>query len=97
MDLKTGIRNPAQLLEVIEMVKTATDTTEPTYGDIIWAIHKYKWYNWYQNIHIKIDSPMDIENSKIFEKIRVELPQIHLDVEKNIDYEIEKLNREDLS
>ena len=85
MDLNKGIRNPSQLREAIEMAKQGS-------SDAIWAIHKYKWYNWYQNIHIKKDSPEDIENTEIFEDLERNYPDIHRKVEDNINYEIAKLS-----
>jgi len=88
MDLKSGIRNPTQLKEAIEMAKSGDN-----YSDVIWAIHKYKWYNWYLNLHIKKDTPEDIENTQIFEELEKDYPQIHSDVEKNVDYEVNKANR----
>ena len=92
MDLKRGIRNPSQLREVIEMAKQGGEG----YQDAIWAIHKYKWYNWYQCIHIKEGTPEDSENTLIFEELKREFPMIHADVENNINYEIEKLNNESI-
>jgi len=86
-----NIKTPNDLRAAISIAVSATTETNPTYFDIIWGIHKYKWYNWYQNIHIKKDSPEDIENTLIFEEIKNKYPQIHFDIEKNIDFEIEKL------
>lgn len=88
MDLQSGIRNSSQLREAIELAKQHG----ADYDDVIWAIHKYKWYNWYQNLHIKADSPEDIENTLIFKNLETEFFEIHSDVEKNISIEIEKLN-----
>jgi hypothetical protein len=89
-----AIKNPVELKHAIEIAKTlARDTKE--YFDIIWDIHKYKWYNWYQNLHIKADSPEDIENTEIFNVLKENDPIIHEDVENNIKYEIDKLNIED--
>ncbi len=92
MSIETGITNPEQLKEAIVLAQTATDKTTPSYFDVIWAIHKYKWYNWYLNVHIKCDSPADVENTKIFEALKVDHPKIHEDVEKNISHEVEKIN-----
>jgi len=86
MDLKSGIRNPEQLRVAIEIAKLNNEF----YSDAVWAIHKYKWYNWYQNLHIKENSLEDIENTKIFNQLETEYPSIHVDIEKNIDYEIIK-------
>lgn len=59
--------------------------------DAIWAIHKYKWYNWYMNIHIKPDSPEDLENTKIFEELEKQESEIHRQVESNItNFELPK-------
>ncbi len=84
MDLSRGIRNPSQLREAIEMAKEGNK-------DAVWAIHKYKWYQWYQNIHIKKDTPEDQENSIIFKELEEKHPDIHKQVEDNIDYEIKKI------
>jgi hypothetical protein len=86
-NLMAGITNPQELREAIERAKTG-DT------DAIWDIHKYKWYNWYQNIHIKEGSEMDIENTQIFQELESQYPDIHQQVEKQIDMEIERLNHE---
>lgn len=89
MDLSKGIRNPSQLREAIDMAKTGNQ-------DAIWAIHKYKWYNWYMNIHIKEGSPEDIENTEIFNKLGLEHPDIHNQVESNItNFEIPKWTEPD--
>lgn len=85
-----GIKTPAELREAIAMAIA----TEDNY-DIIHAIHKYKWYNWYQNIHIKKDSEADVENTKIFEELKENYPEIHKQVEQRIDFEIEKLEQDE--
>lgn len=90
MDLKSGIRNPIQLKEAIEIAKQHGEN----YNDVIWAIHKYKWYNWYQNIYIKADTPDDIENTLLFKDLKENYPEIHLSIESNISYEIDKLNND---
>lgn len=90
MDIKAGIRNPDQLKEAIEIAKLK----DARYTGIIWAIHKYKWYNWYQNLHIKMDSPMDLENTEIFFNLEQTYPEIHQDVELNISFEIENLKND---
>ena len=87
MDLSKGLKNPTDLLEAIEVAKLKDER----YKSAIWAIHKYKWYNWYQNIHIKKDSPEDIENTNIFDKLQETNPEIHEDIEENITSEINKL------
>lgn len=87
MKLESGIRNPSQLKEVIEVAKRHGED----YLDAIYAIHKYKWYNWYQNLHIKEGTDADIENSLIFEELKNNFPDIHSDVELNIDSEIQRL------
>lgn len=84
MDLQKGIRNPSQLREAIELAKQGNN-------DAIWAIHKYKWYNWYQNIHIQFGTKEDLENTEIFMKLEEDYPDIHKKVEDNIAYEIHKL------
>lgn len=90
MNLKSGIKTPTELLAAIEIAKL----NDERYVDAIWAIHKYKWYNWYQNVHIKKDTPEDIQNTEIFNRLEVEYPKIHFDIEENIRYEIEKLGIE---
>lgn len=80
-----GITCPQELREAIERAKEGDDGA-------IWDIHKYKWYNWYQNAHIKAGSEADIENTQIFEELERKYPAIHKQVEKQIDDEIERLN-----
>ena len=87
MELSRGLRTPADLLEAIEIAKSKDER----YKDAVWAIHKYKWYNWYQNIYIKKDTPEDIENTEIFDRLEQTNPEIHADVEANITWEINKL------
>lgn len=87
MKLKKGIKTPAELREVLEIAKDR----DMNYYEAIWAMHKYKWYNWYQNLHIKMDSPEDQENTLIFKDIQDNYPQIHEDIEINISAEVEKL------
>jgi len=90
MELKFAIKTPDELLEIIEIAKRK----DTDYVDAIWAIHKYKWYNWYQNIYIKADSPEDKENTKIFEALFESHPEIDADIEANITYEIKKLEKD---
>lgn len=87
LDLKRGIRTPEQLREALQLAISAKDKT-----DVIWAIHKYKWYNWYLNLHIKPDSPADEENTLIFKEIQEKYPKIHELIEDNIKYEVKKMN-----
>ena len=87
MDLSRGIKTPSELLEAIEIAKLKDER----YQAAILAIHKYKWYNWYQNIYIKQDTPEDIENTDIFNKLQETNPEIHEAVEANITSEINKL------
>lgn len=80
-----NIRNPKELEDAIIDYKGDSDT--------LLAIVKYKWYNYYQNLHIKRGSKEDLENDKIFEQIKVVLPGLHKLIEKGIDWEIEKLDQ----
>lgn len=59
---------------------------------LIFDIFKYKWYNYYQNIHVKVGSETDIANEKTFEDLKINHPKIHKAIEGMIDHEIEKLN-----
>jgi len=89
-----AIKTPVELKQAIENAKkTAPESKE--FFDIIWDIHKYKWYNWYQHLHIKEGSPEDIENTEIFQDLETNYPQIHEAVEQNIEFEINKLSFED--
>jgi len=65
------------------------------YNEVISAMYKYKWYNFYQNTHIKAGSPEDIENEKIFKDIEDNYPEIHIEVEQLIDNEIDRIDNED--
>jgi hypothetical protein len=86
-----AIKNPVELKLAISIAAiTPSDTKK--YFDIIWDIHKYKWYNWYQNQHIKKNSPEDKENTEIFKDLESKFPNIHKSVEDNIDFEIQKIN-----
>jgi hypothetical protein len=92
MNLPSGIKTPTQLKEAIDIAVQK----DSRYINTIWNIHKYKWYNWYQNIYIKKDSPDDVENTRIFEALAIDYPEIHKDIEDNIDSEIVKLTDEEL-
>lgn len=85
-----AIKTPADLKAAILIAITATNETKPSYFDIIWDIHKYKWYNYYQHNFIVKDSPEDKENVEIFKLLEAEYPDIHKAIEKNIEFEIEK-------
>lgn len=85
--MNKGITNPTELREAIERAKEGDQ-------DAIWDIHKYKWYNWYLNVHIKPDSQEDIDNTEIFEDLEKNFPDIHKQVEENIAYEVEKLRND---
>jgi hypothetical protein len=85
-----AIKTPADLKVAILIAITATNETKPSYFDIIWDIHKYKWYNYYQHNFIAKDSSEDRENGEIFKQLEAEYPDIHIAIEKNIEFEIEK-------
>jgi len=87
MDVLNGITNPEELREALRLALSTKDNWE-----YIMVMHKYKWYNWYQNIHIKEGTDADKENTKIFEEIETQHPEIHKLIEDNIDIEIDKLN-----
>lgn len=87
---KDGIRDSLDLRNAIEAAKAPNGEDE--YSDAIHAIYKYKWYNWYQNAHVQVDSPTDIENTQIFEELEKDHPNIHKDIEEQIDQELDKLN-----
>lgn len=82
-----SITNSSELREVIEIAKLNNED----YHEAIYAIHKYKWANWYLNIHVKMDTPADAENTLIFESLKNDYPKIHEDVEFNISMEVERL------
>jgi len=75
-----SITNPQELREAIELAKTDES--------VIHEIATYKWYNWYQNIHVKKDSPEDIENTQIFDELKQNDPELHAKIEKVIDGKI---------
>jgi len=79
-----GITNPKELREAIALAKTGDK-------EALHQIHLYKWYNWYQNIHIKEGTPEDIENTEIFNDIKENDPELHKEIEKMIDGQIYKL------
>jgi hypothetical protein len=86
-----AIKNPVELKQAI-LIAAITPPDSKEYFDIIWDIHKYKWYNWYQNRHIKKNSQEDIENTEIFKDLEKQHPDIHKAVEENIDFEVRKIN-----
>lgn len=80
-----SIKSPADLRIAIQLYLEGDKT-------ICYDIYKYKWYNYYQNIHIKQGSEADVQNEQIFEEIKLTHPKLHQEVEEYIDHEIARLN-----
>ena len=59
--------------------------------DLIYSLGKYVWYNYYQNIHIKKDSPEDIANERIYKALEITDKDLYQKIEKRVDFEIDKL------
>lgn len=80
-----NIKSPADLKIAIELAVNGDEK-------IAYNIYKYKWYNYYQNIHIKQGSAADLENEQIFKELEITHPELHREVEEYIDHEIKRLN-----
>ncbi len=85
------IKSPADLEKAIEIAKTGNESNK---NDAIYAMGTYKWYNYYQNIHIKEGSDADKENERLFKLLEKEAPLIHFAVEKWVDWYIERLGQD---
>ena len=89
MNLSDGIKTPTELREAIEIA----DAHDENYESAIWAIYKYKLYNWYENIHIALGSPEDKENDDIFNELGWRTDRsIHEAVEAHITNYLDRIN-----
>lgn len=85
------IKSPADLEKAIEIAKNGSETTKK---DALYAMGTYKWYNYYQNIHIKEGSDADKENERLFKLLEIEAPNVHKSIESWVDWYIEKLGQD---
>lgn len=79
MQRERMIRSAKELQEAIDLAIKGDD-------DILFSMGKYIAYNYYMNIHIKKDSPDDIENEKIYKRFQLEYPGLWKKVEEWVDY-----------
>lgn len=78
-----SIKNPEQLKEAINLAIQGNI-------EILYDIANYIAYNYYMYMHIKKDSPEDIENEKIYKDFQENYPETFWEVEKLINDIYEK-------
>lgn len=66
-------------------IKTPTELKEAIEKGLTWDIARYKWYQWYEGLNIKVGSREDDENTEIFKDLEVNNPKLHKEVEEYID------------
>lgn len=86
------IFTPQDLLDVL--AKWDANPQDPELRYFILSVGKYKWYNWYQCIHIAEGSPADVENTRIFTEWETKRPELHKEVEAYITSIIAMQNEE---
>jgi hypothetical protein len=86
------IKSPEELEAAIKLAIETKDVSPFQYEKVVYALYKYKWYNWYQNTRFKEGSEADIKHTELFEKLEAEQPEIHAEIEQFIDWAIERLN-----
>lgn len=79
MQRERMIRSAKELQEAIFLAKNGDE-------DILFSMGKYIAYNYYMNIHIKKDSPDDIENEKLYKQFQNDCPELWKKVEEWVDY-----------
>lgn len=62
---------------------------------LLYSIGKYIWYNYYHYLHIQKGSAEDMENERIYKGLEQRDKPLFDLIEKQVDWEIEKLNRPD--
>lgn len=72
----------------------AMNTENPSKAEAIRAIATYKWYNYYQNLHIIAGSADDIENEYLFDLLQSNFESIHDQIENLVNGYIERLNND---
>lgn len=82
------IKSPVDLEKAIEIAKNGEKSNKE---DALYAIGTYKWYNYYQNIHIKEGTDADKENKRLFELLETEAPEVHKAIEGWVDWYIGRL------
>jgi hypothetical protein len=85
------IKSPEDLRNAIKKLETCQDSGK---DEIINAIGTYKWYNYYQNTHIKVGSDADKDNEIIFKEIENTNITLHDAIEEIVDVYIDRLNKD---
>ncbi len=79
-----NIKTPKELKEAVDLAIK---------GDIeiLYDIAKYIAYNYYMYMHIKKDSPEDLENEVIYKGFQENYPELFQEVEQLVDTIYEKI------
>lgn len=92
-DLGVTILSPQRFEKAIALYRNTDD--EQLKQGLLYSIGKYIWYNYYHYMHIPKGSREDLENERIYKDLeKADKPLFDL-IEKQVDWEIEKLNRPD--
>jgi hypothetical protein len=78
-----------------EELKAEINKAEQGNKDSLYDIAKFKWCNYYQNIHIKAGSEEDQKIGKLFDDLIESNPILNCKIEERVDWEIEKLEIDD--
>lgn len=78
--------------ELLNATMIAIDDNNSRQTEAIQAIATYKWYNYYQHIHIKQGSIDDELNENLFEEIKIYRFHLHTQIEDLINGYIDRLN-----
>ena len=87
--LEKSILIPERFEKAIALYQTTSN--EHLKHDLIYSLGKYVWYNYYQNINIKKDSPEDLANERIYKALEITDKDLYQKIEKRVDFQIDKL------
>lgn len=92
-DLDITILSPQRFEKAIALYRKTDD--EQLKQGLLYSMGKYIWYNYYHYMHIPKGSREDLENERIYKALEQRDKPLFELIEKQVDWEIEKLNRPD--
>lgn len=87
-DLQKSILNPRRLRKAIELYESTDD--QSLKSELIYAIGKYVWYNYYQNLYISNGSIEDQENERIYKELKQSNSDLYRLIEHQVDLEMSR-------
>ncbi|MFD2598723.1 hypothetical protein ACFSQ3_07140 [Sphingobacterium corticis] len=87
-DLQKSILNPRRFCKAIELYESTDD--QSLKSELIYAMGKYVWYNYYQNLHIPNCSMEDQENERIYKELEQSSYDLYRLIENHIEWEMNK-------